>query len=324
MTTTDKATRRDFLARLKQLPENRIVEEVERLGLGAQTSKWDDDQLRQVVEAIEGPATGDGETADASEETSTDMARYTVLFNEKDKSVAVRAAGRKVPEGAYLVATLDDVKGLDRGIQQALFNAGKQTPATRFANADALAQGAFANLAQAATVTPQAKGAQAAEAEAPAAAATKGGARKATTKGGARKTSTPRAAQPVDLAPKAKDKIRAVRRGSKVSILIDLLARKTGATLDEVAAALSKTGSTVTPAYARAWIGYSLNSIVGYGAKQEGNRIRLVLPKGLTAPLPHKVAEEKPVKVPAKTSAKTAAKTGRAATKVGARKAASA
>ena len=68
----------------------------------------------------------------------------------------------------------------------------------------------------------------------------------------------------IDFAPNH-DKPRSVRRGSKSETLLSLATRPEGATLYEIADALSVTGAHVTPSYARAWAARSYIAPLGYG-----------------------------------------------------------
>ena len=103
--------------------------------------------------------------------------------------------------------------------------------------------------------------------------------------------------EPTVEAPKAPEKVKALdflpqdtvkasRAGTKVSILVDLLSREQGATLTEVAEALSVTGSKVDLATARSWIRFDLKAR-GYGIRTVDDRIHLVLPDGMTSPPAH-------------------------------------
>lgn len=96
-------------------------------------------------------------------------------------------------------------------------------------------------------------------------------------------------AEPVVRGPKPYAKpprpeiIRAVTAGTRVSRLIDLLARPQGATEEEIKA-IGIANS------ARSWLAYDLNTVVGYGFEStDGVNFRLVLPAGLAGVIPHKV-----------------------------------
>jgi hypothetical protein len=107
----------------------------------------------------------------------------------------------------------------------------------------------------------------------------------------------PRVLKAVAYPSKGKDEIKAVGAGTKVSLAVDLLAQEGGVLLSELESELSKTGKPVS---ARAWLGYDVAKVVGYGVRSEPEgendlRLFLVLPKGMKAPLAHKVKAEKPV-----------------------------
>lgn len=123
------------------------------------------------------------------------------------------------------------------------------------------------------------------------------GARKRNTKPATKKgskTTGERALRLVEHEPKAKTKIRAVRAGTKSAQLIDMLARPNGATLSQLEEQLSKSGKKVNP---RAWMSWTLNSVVGYGVRSErdGSDIRCYLkyPEGMRQPVEHTVKAEK-------------------------------
>lgn len=180
--------------------------------------------------------------------------------------------GAKAPEfdadtTSFTVTTADDLKGAPREVLMALVNATRTTPINKFKSDDAAAEAAFQALTTRAE--PVRKAAKPA-------------------------VTTNRAPKPVDYKPKLKSEIRAVKAGSKVATAIDLLNQDGGVLLTDLENELSKTGAKVN---ARAWLGYDVRSVVGYGVRSEqtdeGLRVFLVLPKGMTAPLPHKEATPK-------------------------------
>jgi hypothetical protein len=88
-----------------------------------------------------------------------------------------------------------------------------------------------------------------------------------------------------------------VREGSKVARIIDLISRPQGATFDELQAMMAPK-STV-----RGVLQYDVNALVGYGVSYDGKIIRIILPKGMSAPLPHRAKSEKPAPAARKTAA---------------------
>ncbi len=75
-------------------------------------------------------------------------------------------------------------------------------------------------------------------------------------------------------------KIKDARKGSKIAILIAKLDQENGATLEQIATAMSKSGSDVTPSYVKAWINYDLHKLHGYGVKStrdEDGKVRCYL-----------------------------------------------
>lgn len=69
-------------------------------------------------------------------------------------------------------------------------------------------------------------------------------------------------------APKAGE-FKTPRAGSKTEALLKLLSKKDGATLDQIAAALSRSGAEVSPAYARAWVTKAYLAPYGIGVRSE-------------------------------------------------------
>ena len=117
-----------------------------------------------------------------------------------------------------------------------------------------------------------------------------------------KKASEPAPWQPYDRKPNPA-KLHAVRSGSKVSKLIDLMARKQGATLDEMSDALSESGSKWPAKLVKNWLAWDVNTCNGYGVRSEKDkagveRFHLVYPDGVTKPVPHTVAAVKAPKAP--------------------------
>ncbi len=85
--------------------------------------------------------------------------------------------------------------------------------------------------------------------------------------------------QPINYEPDTRFEERVPKKGSKTDIVIRLLSRKDGVTLETLAKALSKTGTEVTPAYARAWVARSFLQPLGYGVRSDtsGKKLRLLI-----------------------------------------------
>ncbi len=84
----------------------------------------------------------------------------------------------------------------------------------------------------------------------------------------------------INLKPAAPSKIKDARKGSKIAILIAKLDQENGATLEQLATAMSKSGSPVTASYVKAWINYDLHKLHGYGVKStrdEDGKVRCYL-----------------------------------------------
>lgn len=285
-------TRRDLIQRLRQLDEADIVKYVEKNALPSDSKLFSDAQLKDLVEALEGTTqTGAGSAKEKAVATSS---RYLITVGAKNALVGVvslpgKKAAPEAPEGHTNTVVTDilQLKTLPRSVQIALFNTGKETKAVKFASADVLAEGAFANLGQAATVMAPAP------------------AKGSTTPKSPKAPAVPKAPKLVNYDAKAKGDIKAVRDGSKVATMIDLLAREKGTTLEELEQKLSATGK---PVNARSWLGYDLRTVTGYGVREDEktHRLYIVYPKGMTAPLAHKTAE-KAAPVAKKTTAKKAA-----------------
>jgi len=137
-------------------------------------------------------------------------------------------------------------------------------------------------------------------------------------------TTTKETTQAPDVAPKtpkavsfpASGEVRQVKAGTKLALLIDLLARPEGATLEELATELSRTGSAVNVSGVRSWLSYDLRR-VGLGVVQPDDHLHLVgTPLSHREGTPAKVAESKPQLVAepkVKRAAMTAARSKKAA-----------
>src|SRR5690606_5808929 len=95
----------------------------------------------------------------------------------------------------------------------------------------------------------------------------------------------------INLAPK--DKVYACRAGSKQSIMVDLLFRPEGATMEELLAALSGGAKPWLEVSVKSGLNWDMNKIKGYGIRTskrgEVDCYHLVLPAHLSAPVAHQV-----------------------------------
>jgi hypothetical protein len=81
----------------------------------------------------------------------------------------------------------------------------------------------------------------------------------------------------------------AVRAGSMVSKMIDLIARPQGATIEELEAVAYSTSHSV-----KSLLNYDMRNQVGYGyySSEDGKTVHILYPEGMSAPLPHAVKPE--------------------------------
>lgn len=98
----------------------------------------------------------------------------------------------------------------------------------------------------------------------------------------------PRRGTGITLAPKAT--VYPCREGTKQAILVDMLSRPQGATMDELLEALSG-GKPWLEVTVKSGLNWDMNKIKGYGIRTtkrgDADCYHLVLPAGLTAPLAH-------------------------------------
>lgn len=87
----------------------------------------------------------------------------------------------------------------------------------------------------------------------------------------------------------------AVRAGSMVSKMIDLIARPQGATIEELETVSYETSHSV-----KSLLNYDMRNQVGYGyySSEDGKTVFILYPTGMTAPLPHYVKPEPAPKEP--------------------------
>lgn len=100
---------------------------------------------------------------------------------------------------------------------------------------------------------------------------------------------TPRRGTGINLAPL---KVAyACREGSKQATLVDMLFRPEGATMDELLVATSGGKTPWKEVSVKSGLNWDMNKIKGYGIKTDkrgdDDCYHLVLPAGLTAPIPH-------------------------------------
>jgi hypothetical protein len=87
--------------------------------------------------------------------------------------------------------------------------------------------------------------------------------------------------------PRIQKEILPCREGSNQATAVDLLAREGGASLEELAEGLASLGRNIQPETVRSTVSWDVCAVKGYGCRAEEDRYYLVLPQGMTAPLPH-------------------------------------
>lgn len=90
-------------------------------------------------------------------------------------------------------------------------------------------------------------------------------------------------------------KVRAVRASSKIAAIIDAIAKPGGSTLAEIAALTVAGVPLLSPkATVRGLLAFDLRGVLGYGyTSSDGERVSILYPKGLSAPIPHVAIVEK-------------------------------
>ena len=95
----------------------------------------------------------------------------------------------------------------------------------------------------------------------------------------------------VNLSPKSK--VYPCRAGTKQSILVDMLARKQGATMAELIDALSGGKKPWQEVTVKSGLNWDMNKLKGYGIRTSDRggqeTYHLTYPEGMTAPLPHQL-----------------------------------
>lgn len=108
----------------------------------------------------------------------------------------------------------------------------------------------------------------------------------------AKKSAAPkkRRGRGINLTPK--DKAYPCRKGTKQSILVDMLSREQGATMPELMKALSGGNKPWKEVTVKSGLNWDMNNVKGYGIRttdRDGaDCYHLVLPEGMDAPHPHK------------------------------------
>lgn len=101
----------------------------------------------------------------------------------------------------------------------------------------------------------------------------------------------PKKMEPLFYAPNA-DLVHALRGGSALAKAVDLLKRKSGATIDDLVKMRSEMGKSPDPSYFGTTWFQSFSKLTGYGvqakAKGDGWVYFLVLPDGMSEPIAHK------------------------------------
>lgn len=99
----------------------------------------------------------------------------------------------------------------------------------------------------------------------------------------------PRRNTGINLAPKAT--VYPCKEGTKQAMLVDLLSRPQGATMEELITALSGGNKPWQEATVKSGLNWDMNKIKGYGIRTSKRRdadcYHLVLPAGMSAPLAH-------------------------------------
>ncbi len=270
--------RRGLIDQMETVRANALITYAANESLPATIGKWTTAQLQSAVAHFFSSKTEQTPIMSPAKKPKSYLITYPVGKPGKATGVIAKALpAEDAAQVAFLVTSPADLVESPMPALLALVNATRTTPIKKFTDAQAAAEAAF-----------QALSARAEPASTP------------------KSEPSVRAIKAVDYAPKAKDELKVVRAGTKVATAIDLLSREGGILLSELEAELSKTGKPVS---ARAWLGYDVKSVVGYGVRSEptdeGLRVFLVLPKGMKAPLAHKTVTEKPVKAtPAAKAAK--------------------
>lgn len=211
---------------------------------------------------------------------SSKTAQYLVAVSDDSLTVEkVDIAPESLEEGQYLVTEVADLDNIPTDIKLRIFNRTRAKASLKFPSKAAANEMTFEAIKvlgsgkTRTTTEPTAKAPKAAKEKAP---------------------------KVAKLVSYPATELKAARKGSKVALMIDLLSQEGGVELTELENQLSKTGKAVN---VRSWIGYDLHKMHGYGVRSEHNDkgqviCFLVLPKGVKAPLEHKVPEPPKAKEP--------------------------
>ena len=111
----------------------------------------------------------------------------------------------------------------------------------------------------------------------------------------AKKAAGPRRGTGINLAPKSA--AYPCREGSKQSILVDMLSREQGATMEELLKALSGGAKPWLEVTVKSGLNWDMNKIKGYGIRTtkrgDADCYHLVLPAGMSKPHAHKPTAKK-------------------------------
>lgn len=210
-----------------------------------------------------------------------DIANLKVEFHADPKAAQEKAEKQDL---LYVGKPEDLAEGLTGGQMVALYNATAAelntglAPVTRFATKEAAVKRTMANLTDLWELRRTMEKAQA-KPEKP----------KAAPKAKPATGTAPRRGTGINLAPMKK--AYACRAGSKQAILVDMLSREQGATMEELLEALSGGSKPWKEVSVKSGMNWDMNKVKGYGIRTtkrgDDDCYHLVLPEGLTAPVPH-------------------------------------
>lgn len=282
--------RAELLEKLGECDRPQLVAHVRSKNLPKATNEWTVEQIAEAVNKLH-PVIAKGKAAKVAAKapverqvhTLPEGPAYSIVYESEEESTTkvhqfktrdqATEYSNAIPDGhtAHTVLRQDDMKGIPMSVLLVIVNKNTDTPVKRYATADAARESAFNSLENASMETATKMKAPKAQ-KAPKAAA------------------APRTPRPVNYP--AGETAKPVRAGTKIATIIDLLVE--GTTLEEIKEAGDQFGQ---PINARGWLGYDLKE-KGYGAIQKGDKIFLVLPKGMRKPHAHVEKTAPPVKAP--------------------------